>query len=59
MLALNTQVTNSGTQLKWKCYLLDKRLRPLLTEAVSRRLSCRVMLVDAAGSEVAAQESSI
>ena len=56
--ALNTQVVNSGTQLKWKSYLLDKRLRPLLTEAASRRLSCRVMLVDATGSEVAAQEIS-
>jgi hypothetical protein len=59
VLALNTQVANSGRQLKWKRYLLDKRLRPLLTEAVSRSLSCRVMLVDAAGAEgkeVAAQE---
>ena len=54
--AVNTQATNSGTQLKWKRYLLDKRLRRLLREAVSRKLSCRVMLVDAAGSEVAAKE---
>ena len=56
--ALNTQVINSGTQLRWKSYLLDKRLRSLLTEAASRKLSCRVMLVDAAGSEVAVQEVS-
>jgi hypothetical protein len=54
--ALNTQLINSGTDLKWKCYLLDKRLRPLLREAASRTLCCRVLLVDAAGAEVAAQE---
>jgi hypothetical protein len=56
VVAINSQVTNSGTRLKWKRYLIDKRLRPLMTEAVSRKLSCRVMLVDVKGSEVAAQE---
>ena len=58
VVASNTLAANSGTKLNWKCYQLDKRLRPLLTEAASRRVSCRVMLVDAAGSEVAANEIS-
>jgi hypothetical protein len=55
VVALNVRASNSGAQLKWKRYLLDKSLRPLLTEVAARKLSCRIMLVDSAGSEVAAQ----
>lgn len=55
--ALNTEVAKSGTRTRWKCYVLDKHLRALLTETASRKVSCQVLLVDESGSKIAAQDA--
>ena len=58
VVAVNTQVTKSGEQLRWKCYVLDKRLRPLLADVASRVVTCRVMLLDSSEKEVAAADAN-